>query len=208
MFETLTAFPVEEQPRIFVLDDDLTVLRALDRVFRTAGLPVETFDKPAAFLKSADYAGPCCLVLDLMLPGTTGLQIQRAMRESGNEMPIVFLSGRSDVQSATQAMREGAVDFLVKPVEDERLVNAVRDALARSAAIRRHSLEHQAAQKRLARLTRRELQVCQLVARGLPNKQIALELGLSEKTVKFHRGRVMHKLEVDSVVALVRLLQS
>jgi FixJ family two-component response regulator len=140
------------------------------------------------------------------MPEVDGLRVQESLARRGVEIPIIFLSGQGDVPSAATAMREGAVDFLVKPVDAAQLLEAVRRALARDAEARQRRAHKQSATERLARLTARERQVCELVAQGLLNKQIAGKLGTTEKTIKVHRGRVMHKLEVDSVATLVRLL--
>jgi FixJ family two-component response regulator len=140
------------------------------------------------------------------MPGVSGLDLQQIMGQQGISMPIVFLSAQADVPSAARAMREGAVDFLVKPVDGPQLLESISRATALAVDLWHRSLAEEETARRLARLTKRERQVCDLVARGLLNKQIAYELGTSEKTVKVHRGRVMRKLEVESVAALVRLL--
>jgi FixJ family two-component response regulator len=150
--------------------------------------------------------GPAVLLLDLRMPGLSGLDVQEALSRSGRELSIIFLSGESDVPSTARAMREGAVDFLVKPVDATQLLEAVERAQTRAVETQRKRAEARHAHDLLSRLTNREREVCELVARGLLNKQIAFELGTSEKTVKVHRGRVMRKLEVDSVAALVQLV--
>ena len=191
---------------VLIVDDDEDVLRALERVLRQAGFAVETFTSASAFLKRPISDTPSCLILDLKLPDVDGLQLQEAMAQANIQMPIVFVSGRSDVASTASAMRFGAVDFLEKPVDEAVLIEAVSRALDRDTASRLRRSQMAGARERLARLTPRELDVCRLVARGLLNKQIADELGVSQQTVKIHRGRVMHKLEVGSVAELVRLL--
>jgi FixJ family two-component response regulator len=195
-----------DEPKVFVVDDDSDVLTALERLLRAGGFPVEAFRTPASFLDRLPYDGVACLVLDLRMPEVSGLDLQKVLADRGITIPIVFLSGKGDVPSTARAMREGAVDFLIKPVDEEPLLAAVTRALAKAAHIHRRSLDRRQTNERLARLTKREREVCDLVAAGLLNKQIASLLGTSEKTVKVHRGRVMHKLEVDSVAALVRLL--
>jgi FixJ family two-component response regulator len=193
-------------PRVFVVDDDAHVLAALERLLRVHGFGVEVFTSAKAFLDRPRVQEAAVLLLDLRMPGLSGLDVQQALRRSGLDMPIIFLSGESDVPSTARAMREGAVDFLVKPVAADELLAAVERAATRAADLRQ---QHDAARRveaLMARLTKREREVCELVARGLLNKQIAYELGTSEKTVKVHRGRVMHKLEVSSVAALVQLL--
>jgi FixJ family two-component response regulator len=197
---------MEEEPRVFVIDDDPSVLKALDRLLRANGFPVEAYTSPSAFLERPLYQGPACLLLDLRMPELSGLDVQQALTRKGTAMSVVFLSGQGDVPSTARAMKEGAVDFLVKPVDELQLLDAVARALSRAVDLQRERRQQRETEERLSRLTKREREVCDLVARGLLNKQIAYELGTSEKTVKVHRGRVMHKLEVDSVAALVRLL--
>ena len=193
---------------MFIVDDDPDVLTALARRLRADGFLVETFTSPASFLDRLPHDGVACLLLDLQMPEVSGLDLQQMMAARGMTMPIVFLSGKGDVPSTAKAMREGAVDFLVKPVDEEQLLDAVTRALAKAAQVQRRVSEQRQTNERLARLTKREREVCDLVASGLLNKQIAFQLGIAEKTIKVHRGRVMHKLEVDSVAALVRLLAS
>ena len=192
--------------RVFIVDDDRAVVRALERLLTSYGYAVETFDSPQQFLECPPYDGTACLLLDLRMPGLNGLEVQEAMAINGHWMPIVFLSGEADVPSTAKAMRYGAVDFLVKPVDEVQLIDALSRALTRDEELRRRRIDMRDASDRLARLTRREREVCERVALGLLNKQIAFELGTSEKTVKVHRGRVMQKLGVESVAALVRLL--
>jgi FixJ family two-component response regulator len=197
---------MEQTPRVFVVDDDPMLLTAIERLLRSNGVPVEVFTSATAFLNRPPFDGAACLLLDLRMPGLSGLDVQQALARNGMVMPIVFLSGASDVPSTARAMREGAVDFLVKPVDSTLLLEAIGRAQARAIDLRQQRDEARDRDARLGRLTRREREVCELVARGLLNKQIAHELGTSEKTVKVHRGRVMRKLDVDSVAALVRLL--
>lgn len=197
---------MDPEARVYVVDDDLIVLRAIDRLLRSSGFTVQIFASPKAFLGRLPYDGPACLVLDLRMPELDGLDVQDRMALEAIPIPIVFFSGASDVSATAQAMRRGAMDFLVKPVDDRTLVDAVSRALAAAIESWRRRLEEEAISTRLARLTKRERQVCDLVAQGLLNKQIAGVLGASEKTVKVHRGRVMTKLEVDSVASLVWML--
>jgi FixJ family two-component response regulator len=197
-----------DQPIVFIVDDDEDVLAALARRVRAEDFHVETFSSPAAFLGRLPYDGIACLLLDLQMPDVSGLDLQQLLAARGTTMPIVFLSGNGDVPSTAQAMREGAIDFLVKPVAEDQLLNAVTRALTRATQMHRRATERRQADERLARLSKREREVCDLVAAGMLNKQIAYQLGIAEKTIKVHRGRVMHKLEVDSVAALVRLLST
>jgi FixJ family two-component response regulator len=199
---------LSDDSRVFVVDDDRALLRALERVLSANGYRVETFTSPTAFLARPPCDRVSCVLLDLLLPELSGLDVQDALSRNEVFTPIIFLSGYGDVPVTARAMRQGAIDFLVKPVDHTMLLDAVERALSRSRELlRRATIQRQTAE-RLARLTRRERQVCDLVVRGLLNKQIAYELGTSEKTVKVHRGRVMHKLEVDSVAALVRLMSN
>jgi FixJ family two-component response regulator len=197
---------VDRAAHVFIIDDDPAVLRALRRLFRAHGFIVEAFESPQPFLERPRPDGPAVLILDLRMPGLSGLEVQQMVTRKGEEIPIVFLSGASDVPKTAQAMRDGALDFLVKPADETQLLDAVSRALAKDAQLRQIRDEQRQAAARVARLTRREREVCDLVVRGLINKQIASELGIAEKTVKVHRGRAMQKLEVDSVASLVRLL--
>ena len=197
---------MDPKPHVFVIDDDAIVLKALERLLRSNGFTVETFTSPTAFLERPPYDGLACMLLDLRMPGLSGLDLQETMSRQGVSIPIVFLSAAADVPSTARAMREGAVDFLIKPVDEPQLFDAIGRACARATTMQQQRRAERDTEERLSRLTRREREVCDLVARGLPNKEIAYELGTSEKTVKTHRGRVMRKLEVDSVAALVRLI--
>ena len=194
--------------RVFAVDDDPDVLRALERMLRVNNFSVEGFTSPTAFLERTPYDGAACLLLDLKMPGLTGLDVQGEMSRRGIQMPIVFLSAEGDVPSTAKAMREGAIDFLVKPVDAQQLLEALERARLQAVAQRQQASRELETEQRLSRLTKREREVCELVAQGLLNKQIAFELGMSEKTVKVHRGRVTRKLNVDSVAALVRLMSN
>ena len=177
-------------------------------MLRVNNFSVEGFTSPTAFLERTPYDGAACLLLDLKMPGLTGLDVQGEMSRRGIQMPIVFLSAEGDVPSTAKAMREGAIDFLVKPVDAPQLLEALERARLQAVARRQQASLELETQQRLSRLTKREREVCELVAQGLLNKQIAFELGMSEKTVKVHRGRVTRKLNVDSVAALVRLMSN
>jgi FixJ family two-component response regulator len=196
---------MEQTARIFLIDDDPAVLRALRRLFYTHGFIVEAFESPQFFLDRPRPDGPACLILDMRMPEMSGLDVQQLIKGRGDDIPIVFLSGASDVPKTAQAMRNGALDFLVKPADESQLLDAVTRALAWDVRHRLVRAEQQRAVERLSRLTHREKEVCELVVRGLINKQIAATLGIAEKTVKIHRGRAMRKLDVDSVASLVRL---
>lgn len=199
---------MEPEPRVFVVDDEPIVLKAIHRLLRSAGIDAHMFSSPKAFVEQLPYDGPACVVLDLRMKELSGLDVQKHLAQMASPMPIVFFSGTSDVHEAAQAMRKGAADFLVKKIDDSALLDSVSRALALAVETDRRRREEDGQRKRLARLTRRERQVCDLVAQGFLNKEIASELGLSEKTVKVHRAHLMEKLQVDSVAALVWLLSS
>jgi FixJ family two-component response regulator len=192
---------------VYVVDDDESVRRALARLIRGAGHGVETFASAAAFLESPAATHPACLVLDVRLPGASGLDLQSALAEAGRSMPIIFITGYASVPMSVRAMKSGAVDFLQKPFDDQELLDSIQRALARDRAARAARAERDVVQHRLDTLTPRERQVLALVVRGLLNKQIAGELGAAEKTIKIHRGRVMRKMGADSVASLVRMVQ-
>jgi FixJ family two-component response regulator len=190
---------------VYVVDDDPDVRTAIGRLLEVDGLEVATFASAQQFLDGYDRDAPGCLVLDLALPGLNGLELQRVLEEQASVLPIVFLTGRGDIAASVQAMKHGAADFLTKPVDDTRLIAAVRDALARDRALRPAQQERERIAKCLALLTERERQVLEAIVAGRLNKQIAAELGTSEKTVKFHRGNLMRKMGVRVVADLVKL---
>jgi FixJ family two-component response regulator len=194
-------------PVVYVVDDDAAVCAALVRLLDSADLEAETFPSAKAFLDHPVSDRPACLILDLRLPGPSGLELQQALRETGRELPIIFITGHGDVPTTVQAMKGGAVDFLQKPFNDEDLLECVRRALAHSARYRAERAVRDELRLRLDQLTKREHEVMLQVITGKLNKQIASELGISEKTIKVHRGRVMQKMRVDSVVELARLLE-
>ncbi|MDC0675737.1 response regulator transcription factor [Nannocystis radixulma] len=197
---------LQSERTVFVVDDDASVLRSLERLLRAAEYTVEAYASPRAFLEQANMERPGCGVVDLRMPDLGGLDLQEELTRRGLAIPLVFLTGHGDVPSSVRAMKAGAVDFLSKPCDDADLLAAVERALARDAEARAARAEAAAIQARFAVLTPRERQVCSLVAQGLLNKQIAAELGTAEKTVKIHRGRLMEKLGVESVAALVRFV--
>jgi len=194
------------QRHVFIVDDDVQTLRAFARILHVEGFEVDTFHSASEFLKHPPSDVPSCLVLDLRLPEIDGLQLQQLMRNGRVDIPIIFISGYGDVPSTASAMRFGAVDFLEKPVEGARLLDAVSNAVALDAVRRGRRRDSDNAKELLAQLTPRERQVCDLLARGLLNKQIADEIGASERTVKIHRGRAVQKLGINSITDLVRLL--
>ncbi len=192
---------------VFIVDDDQSVRTALARLMRSAGLHAETFASAKEFLEREHPDGPGCMVLDLSMPGSNGLDLQQEMAAARIDLPIVFLTGHGNVPSSVKALKSGAVDFLEKPVDEDRLLSAIKDAVEQDIRTRRDRDKLSEIQGRVARLTRRELQVFRRVVQGKLNKQVAGELGMSEKTVKVHRARVMQKMEADSLAELVRLAQ-
>jgi RNA polymerase sigma factor (sigma-70 family) len=192
---------------VYVIDDDESVCRALGRLIRSVGLDVETFASARAFLERKPADRPACIVLDVRLPGASGLDLQASLGRAQDAMPIIFITGHGNVPMSVRAMKGGALDFLQKPFQDQELLDAVQRALNRSRVVRVQESERAAVERRLATLTPREREVLRLVVRGMLNKQIAAELGAAEKTVKVHRGRVMKKMQADSVAEIVRMAQ-
>jgi FixJ family two-component response regulator len=197
----------EPAATVFVVDDDPDLLRAIERLLQSVGLDVATFGSPQAFLERYDRNAAGCLVLDLALPGLTGLELQQLLEQRASHLPIVFLSGRGDIATSVQAMKHGAADFLTKPVDDTELLAAIHEALANDRARRRVQVEQERIAKCLASLTERERQVLEQILEGRLNKQIAAALGTVEKTIKFHRANLMHKMGVRTVADLVKLAQ-
>ena len=196
-----------QAPTVYLVDDDPELLRAVGRLLDSVGLKVATFDSAQLFLDGHDRNAPGCLLLDLSMPGLSGLELQQALEQQASPLPIVFLTGRGDIATTVQAMKHGATDFLTKPVDDTALIAAIQQALAKGQAQRRASAEHERFAKGLASLTARERQVLEQIVAGRLNKQIAAELGTVEKTVKFHRGNLMRKMGVRVAADLVRLAE-
>jgi FixJ family two-component response regulator len=194
-------------PVVFVIDDDASVRRALGRLLKSAGYLVETFASADAFLRRPLPDSPACLVLDVYLPGLDGLELQRTLVEGSIALPIVFITGHGDIPTTVRAMKAGAVDFLPKPFDDDVLLNAVGQALARQANILQTASEAAEIRRRSEALSPRERQVMALVVRGLLNKQAGHELGVTEKTIKVHRARVMNKMQAASLAELVRMAE-
>jgi two-component system response regulator FixJ len=197
----------DQRSRVFVVDDDRSVRTSLANLLESNDYTVETFASASEYLARGPHLGPTCLVLDVRLPGLDGLALQRQLGERDRLEQIVFITGHGDIPMGIQAMKSGAVDFLPKPFDDEALLSAVGQALARSAETRCKRDELAQIRARISTLTPREFEVFRLVIGGLLNKQIAAELGAALRTIKTHRGRVMHKLGVESVAELVRLAQ-
>ena len=194
--------------KVLVVDDDAGFRTSIDRFLRSVGYAVETFDSPAKLLDRADRKPddiPTCVLLDLRMPGMSGLEAQNELMRRRDAPPIVFVTAHGDVPASVQAMKKGAVDFLEKPFDEQRVLEAIERAVGKNVQDRSARIAAQQARARLDRLTARERQVCDYLMAGLINKQIAAELGIAESTVKVHRSRMMEKLGIGSVVALMRL---
>ncbi len=195
------------QPLVYVVDDDASVRKSLGRLLQAHGFQCEAFATADDFLSFPHVAHPACLVLDLRLPGLNGLALQEEMQTRKMAIPIIFISGYGDIPTGVKAMKAGAVDFLPKPFSDGDLLDAIAIALAKGTAEGKRRSEGAKIEQLIKTLTPRELDVMRLVIKGMLNKQIAADLGISIKTVKVHRGRVMQKMQVNSVAELVRLAE-
>ncbi len=205
MTSATTASKSQAKPIVFVVDDDISVRESLESLISFAGWHPETFASAADFLAQPRTKNPSCLVLDVSLPGLNGLELQRLIASERADMPIIFITGHGDIPMSVQAMKAGAVEFLTKPFDDEALLTAIRNAIKRSATVLDDQAEIAGIGALYESLTTREQEVMRLVIAGMLNKQIGMQLGISEITVKAHRGKMMQKMKADSVADLVTI---
>ena len=197
----------EAEPIVFVVDDDLSVRRSTARLIQAAGLQVQTFTSAREFLKQPRPEGPACLVLDVRMPGLSGIELQRELTQSGIQIPIIFITAHGDIPMTVRAMKAGAMEFLTKPFRTRGLLDAIRAAIERDRTAHQERVETGDLRQRYDQLTPREREVMPLVAAGLLNKQVAGELATTERTIKFHRAHIMQKMGAESLAALVRMVE-
>lgn len=194
-------------PVVFVVDDDVSVRRALASLIGSVSIRVECFASPEDFLSRRSSESPSCVILDVRLPGVSGLDVQQELARAGQQIPIIFITAHGDIPMAVRAMKAGAIEFLPKPFRDEDLLDAIRQALGRDEAASSRRTEVASIQRRYERLTARQREIMARIVAGKPNKQIAAELGISENTIKVHRHRVMERMCASSVAELVHMIE-
>ncbi len=195
----------QSDPTVFIVDDDAAIRFAMQALLDSVNLPHEIFESADKFLEKITEQRPGCLVLDIRMPGLGGLELQEELIRRGDTLPIIFITGHGDVPMAVEAMQKGAVDFIQKPFRDQELLDRIREALTTDEERRRKQQQTEQVARRLERLTNREREVFDLVVTGKPNKVIAYELGVSQRTVEIHRARVMEKMQARSLAELVRM---
>jgi FixJ family two-component response regulator len=198
----------EAESIVFIVDDDPLYRASAERLIRSVGFSVQGFESARDFLSSRPPNVPSCLVLDVRLPGLSGLDLQRELAEAGVHIPIIFVTGHGDIPMSVQAMKAGAVEFLTKPFRDQDLLDAIRQAIARDRVERRQHARNLDLRRRYESLNPREREVFKCVVSGMLNKQIGDELGATERTIKFHRGHIMQKMQVKSLAELVRIAEA